>query len=262
MRTGPPEGSAMLPRRRSTIAGGRPRVVAACASANARPTTRVLGGACSPRTLEPRRSPADARMHPRAGFIRRLRRVSSSSPPPSGLRVGCPLPAPCRNKAPSARRCHPPESRSTLVVSHHLGGFLQPYGAGIVAARCRSWGSSRFATGPTGSALPKEAFQPASAFPAKRSPLEDAPCPQCLLPHHESPEGSRVHGRRGLQPGLLSPSTVSGDRRRSPSMGFCSRSDHRIPLAADGGPRSSSQPKLPILERFTSKNGTEVPSPR
>jgi hypothetical protein len=60
----------------------------------------------------------------------------------------------------------------------------------------------------------------------------------------------------------LSPSAVSGDRRRCPSMGFCSLSDHRIPLAADGGPRSSSLPKQPITERITSKNGTEVRSPR
>jgi hypothetical protein len=33
---------------------------------------------------------------------------------------------------------------SALVVSHHLGGFLLRKVRGLVASRCRSWGSSRF----------------------------------------------------------------------------------------------------------------------
>jgi len=36
------------------------------------------------------------------------------------------------------------ESRSVLVVSHHLDGFLRSKGRGLVASRCQSWGSSRF----------------------------------------------------------------------------------------------------------------------
>jgi len=33
---------------------------------------------------------------------------------------------------------------SARVVSHHLGGFLRCTNLGLVASRCRSWGSSRF----------------------------------------------------------------------------------------------------------------------
>jgi len=35
-------------------------------------------------------------------------------------------------RPPSARRCHPPESRSALVVSHHLDGFLHTWAAGLL----------------------------------------------------------------------------------------------------------------------------------
>jgi len=122
-------------------------------------------------------------------FIRRLRRVSSSRSPPSMLRLGRPLPTPCRNKASSAPRCHPHGSRSALVVSHHLDGFLRPDGADTVAVRCRSWGSPCFLTSPPGRALPKEAFQPGRPFPTMLSPLEVAPCLQRLLPHHDAPKG-------------------------------------------------------------------------
>jgi hypothetical protein len=48
----------------------------------------------------------------------------------------------CRHRAsdPSSRL----ESRSVLVVSHHLDGFLRSGDCGLVASRCRSWGSPRF----------------------------------------------------------------------------------------------------------------------
>jgi hypothetical protein len=97
--------------------------------------------------------------------------------------------SPCRNKASSAPRCHPHGSRSALVVSHHLDGFLRPHGADIVAVRCRSWGSPCFLTTPPDRALPKEAFQPAWPFPTMHTPLEGAPCLQRLLPHHDAPKG-------------------------------------------------------------------------
>jgi hypothetical protein len=38
-----------------------------------------------------------------------------------------------------------PTTRSALVVSHHLDGFLRTWARGLVASRCRSWGSPRFA---------------------------------------------------------------------------------------------------------------------
>jgi hypothetical protein len=34
------------------------------------------------------------------------------------------------------------------VVSHHLDGFLRETAGGLVASRCRSWGSRRFAGSP------------------------------------------------------------------------------------------------------------------
>ncbi len=45
---------------------------------------------------------------------------------------------------PSDRGCHTTASRSALVVSHHLGGFLRAAGPGLVASRYRTWGSLRF----------------------------------------------------------------------------------------------------------------------
>jgi len=45
---------------------------------------------------------------------------------------------------PSGRGCQATASRSALVVSHHLGGFLRAAGPGLVASRYRTWGSLRF----------------------------------------------------------------------------------------------------------------------
>jgi hypothetical protein len=53
---------------------------------------------------------------------------------------------------PSGRRHHPSSSRSVLVVSHHLDGFLRAKDRGLVASHCRSWGSPRFSK-PAPSAL-------------------------------------------------------------------------------------------------------------
>jgi hypothetical protein len=44
----------------------------------------------------------------------------------------------------SATEAPPPPSRSVLVVSHHLDGLLHLLERGLVASRCRSWGSPRF----------------------------------------------------------------------------------------------------------------------
>jgi len=41
----------------------------------------------------------------------------------------------------------PSDSRSALVVLHHLDGFLRSTSRGLVASRCRSWGSPRFRSG-------------------------------------------------------------------------------------------------------------------
>jgi hypothetical protein len=65
-------------------------------------------------------------------------------PPTSPARVhfpstsGCPAVA-FGPTAPPVQPC------SALVVSHHLDGFLRVQACGLVASRCRSWGSPRFA---------------------------------------------------------------------------------------------------------------------
>jgi len=60
---------------------------------------------------------------------------------------------PSRASTPPNRHCCRPgsvprlpasESRSVLVVLHHLDGFLRSKGCGLVASRCQSWGSPRF----------------------------------------------------------------------------------------------------------------------
>jgi hypothetical protein len=43
----------------------------------------------------------------------------------------------------SASRVPPSKSRSVLVVSHHLDGFLRCVVCGLVASRCQSWGPPR-----------------------------------------------------------------------------------------------------------------------
>jgi hypothetical protein len=161
----------MLPRHRTTIAGGRPRVVAACASANARPTTRVLGGACSPRTLEPRRSPADARMHSE-GWLHPAT--------PSRLLLEFPsIGAPCRLSTPSAlskqgtfgpavpsarvafhpRGFSPPRRFSPAVRCGHCCSPLPILG--FVAFRDRAdWFGAPEGGVPAGVGVPRDAFTP------------------------------------------------------------------------------------------------------
>jgi hypothetical protein len=58
---------------------------------------------------------------------------------------------------------------SARVVSHHLGGFLRFTNFGLVASRCRSWGSSRFQH----YGLPRDA----GSYPSKNFP---PPEPRCI----------------------------------------------------------------------------------
>jgi len=66
-----------------------------------------------------------------------------------------------------------PESRSDLAVSHRLAGFLRAMTCGLVASRCRSWGSPRFEPHPT-------EVEP-GPFPATPLPFEGDPLRQPYL---------------------------------------------------------------------------------
>ena len=71
----------------------------------------------------------------------RLLRVLSCSPPStSALRVHSRSVLPPSIGVPGATRA----TRSALVVSHHLDGFLRAARRGLIASRCRPWGSWRF----------------------------------------------------------------------------------------------------------------------
>jgi len=81
-----------------------------------------------------------------------------------------------RRAVASASKVPPSKSRSALVVLHHLGGFLRSASCGLVASRCRSWGSPRFrAPRPVedrdGAALSRGA----GPYPSKKSPPTAVP---------------------------------------------------------------------------------------
>jgi hypothetical protein len=66
---------------------------------------------------------------------------------------------------------------SVLVVSHHLDGFLLQSARGLVASRCRSWGSPRFRRD-------RLVSEPILAFPATDfAPLEGC-SPRVAAPRH------------------------------------------------------------------------------
>jgi len=79
----------------------------------------------------------------------------------------------------------PARSRSALVVSHHLDGFLRTRGHGLVASRCQPWGSTRFAhpphAGPKGPSRTDYPPRVAGSHPSKSSP------PSTAAPHHCGP---------------------------------------------------------------------------
>jgi len=67
----------------------------------------------------------------------------------------------------------PSKSRSVLVVLHHLDGFLRCCGCGLVASRCRSWGSSRFGLQKTGDQAARLETSPrCRTCPSKNSPRQ------------------------------------------------------------------------------------------
>jgi len=94
-------------------------------------------------------------------------------------------------------------SRSALVVSHHLDGFLRRVSCGFVAPRCRSWGSSRSGIPPRHWVSPSTPLLPArDAWPFEACPRQQpSPSPR-HLPSCCSPSGD------GSAPGPLSADRV------------------------------------------------------
>lgn len=153
----------------------------------------------------------------------------------------------------------PRESCSVHVVSLHRDGFLRTYGANIVAARSRPWGSSCCPWPPTCPVAPERAVgqRARPRFPRCTHPAKMLPANSAFLAHrsvrrrcvHARPlPPCRLHGRhrcrtllprgfersvgvfsprvrlRGFVPlaGLSPPFAVSSDRWLCPSMGFSS----------------------------------------
>jgi hypothetical protein len=104
---------------------------------------------CEPLTFAPLRS-----FHPSPWPIQRPSLLGSSTRPGTEIPDDVPL-RPSIDIRPSvhsradprvvasASRVPPPKSRSVLVVSHHLDGFLRCVVCGLVASRCQSWGPPR-----------------------------------------------------------------------------------------------------------------------
>jgi hypothetical protein len=132
----------------------------------------------------------------------------------------------------------PSKSRSVLVVSHHLDGFLRCCGCGLVASRCRSWGSSRFGLQMAGDQAGRlETSPPCRTCPSKNSPRQPLRVTAVVASvsfvlHHrldarcavasalrESGWEDGVRRLRGVAPssGLVSRVAVAGDRRPAPS---------------------------------------------
>jgi len=79
------------------------------------------------------------------------------------------------------------KSRSVLVVLHHLDGFLRLRSRGLVASRCRSWGSRRCPSTSGPKQLASESFGLGeSAFPAARfTPFEEVSPPAAASRCHD-----------------------------------------------------------------------------
>jgi hypothetical protein len=137
--------------------------------AGRRPSLRLHFGApvCCPDRLTPISSPGvgrGRRVTPAAsarrpsvdrpfGRLFRGHRCASTPGPrlsPGAIGFGMPL----------------PKSRSVLVVSHHLDGFLRATARRLVASCCRPWGSPRFL--PAEASIPRDATTPRRTSPTRR----------------------------------------------------------------------------------------------
>jgi hypothetical protein len=81
-------------------------------------------------------------------------------------------------------------ARSVLVVSHHLDGFLLRSARGLVASRCRSWGSPRF--GLRSALVASEDARSSRSLPSPRRSIR--------TPRRMFPADSRTASPRPLPP--------------------------------------------------------------
>ena len=192
------------------------------------------------------------------------------------------------------------ESRSVLVVSHHLDGFLRTDGADTVAARCRPWGPpcfddpltctrslSRELTGQHerarshGALTPRSFSLPAAPAPLTASPEGGAsreaapsmPFQQVAPPLRSRPEGLEVH-RCVFSTTVSTSRSCSADR----SVAIVHRCQRPTALSFHGllfplpslNPHPTRKASVEVaccakqltVEEFTSKSSTEVLFPR
>jgi len=148
----------------SRLLGGRNRVVGVAAAR--------LGGAESvqarTRTVGPTREGEAALPPPSPVPAASLRRTPLHRHAP---RASTPAADPCGPVA--SVRGYQPRITFRPVVSHHLDGFLRARSCGLVASRCRSWGSLRFRTARVD--LPKQGRR-SGTFPQRVShPSKETP---------------------------------------------------------------------------------------
>jgi hypothetical protein len=165
-----------------TVAGGSSRCSAD------QPPGGPEGRPCEPLSYAPSRSFTECPGH-RVAFSL----GSSTQPRTRALRCAClpsidvrakrPLPEQ-RPAVPSVSRVPPPKSCSILVVLHHPDGFLRSARCGLVASRCRPWGSPRFRAARSGETGSSDTFPRRRTYPSKKSPPTAAlrhrrPCTPC-----------------------------------------------------------------------------------
>jgi hypothetical protein len=141
-------------------------------------------------------------------------RCVAAPPPVTSIARPLPTASRCSRPVAVAPRSHGadgttrPASRSDLVVSHHLAGLLRAKDRGLVASRCRSWGSPRCSR-PAPSAptfdtarAPTGCGGEAGQLPATLRPFEEFPPLPAVRCHHRlfGPHAVGLHRRGTLQP--------------------------------------------------------------
>jgi hypothetical protein len=187
-----------LPAWRSRASRGRAACILRCGPAPSVAFAPVQsccfrpGRSVGPRIGVTRRSRRPRRFLPLVGFVRWGRSAS--------LRLATPRPS--IGHAPESTptgvaACFGAEgttlaARSVLVVSHDLDGFLLRFARGLVASRCRSWGSPRFQRDRLAPPDPERSDE--------TEPIVTFPATYVRTPRRMFPSGSRTASPRPLPP--------------------------------------------------------------